>query len=77
MDEVSGATRTGESAGSAKSPESLSEQLAGYWANARFKDLPDEVVHAGKRFLLDTLAAGVAGGRTSVVDTVVAAMQVF
>jgi 2-methylcitrate dehydratase PrpD len=54
---------------------SLSEQLAAYWANARFEDLPAEVVHAAKRFLLDTLAAGVAGGRTSVVDSVVHAMQ--
>jgi 2-methylcitrate dehydratase PrpD len=75
VDEVSGATRAGGSAESAKSPESLSEQLAGYWANARFEDLPDEVVHAARRFLLDTLAAGVAGGRTSVVDTIVAAMR--
>jgi 2-methylcitrate dehydratase PrpD len=55
--------------------ESLSEQLAGYWAAARFEDLPGEVVHAAKRFLLDTLAAGVAGGRTAVVDSVVAAMR--
>jgi 2-methylcitrate dehydratase PrpD len=55
--------------------ESLSEQLASYWADARFEDLPGEVVHAAKRFLLDTLAAGVAGGRTEVVDSVVAAMR--
>jgi len=33
------------------------------------------VVHAGKRFLLDTVAAGAAGGRTEVVDTVTAAMR--
>lgn len=54
---------------------SLSQQLAAYWAQARFEDLPPEVVHAARRFLLDTLAAGVAGGRTSVVESVVAAMH--
>ena len=53
---------------------SLSEQLAGYWSAARFEDLSAEVVHAAKRFLLDTLAAGVAGGRTAVVDSVAGAM---
>lgn len=55
--------------------DSLSGQLAAYWANARFEDLPAEVVHAAKRFLLDTIAAGTAGGATAVVDTVVRAMQ--
>ncbi|RYF36103.1 MAG: hypothetical protein EOO21_02735, partial [Comamonadaceae bacterium] len=54
--------------------DSLSGQLAAYWANARFEDLPAEVVHAAKRFLLDTIAAGTAGGATAVVDTVVRAM---
>jgi len=54
---------------------SLSAQLAAYWSRARFEDLPTEVVHAAKRFLLDTLAAGTAGGATAVVDTVVRAMQ--
>ncbi|MDB6000194.1 MAG: hypothetical protein JWP52_1893, partial [Rhizobacter sp.] len=54
---------------------SLSEQLAAYWSAARFEDLPADIVHAAKRFLLDTLAAGVAGGYTEVVDSVVAAMH--
>lgn len=58
----------------ASQPLSLTEQLAAYWAPARYEDLPAHVVHAAKRFLLDTLAAGVAGGRTAVVDTVAAAM---
>ena len=49
---------------------SLSEQLAAFWARARYEDLPPEVVRAAKRCLLDTLAVGVAGGRTSVVDSV-------
>ena len=55
--------------------DSLSGQLAAYWARARFEDLPASVVHAAKRFLLDTIAAGTAGGATAVVDTVVRAMQ--
>jgi len=53
----------------------LSEQLAAYWSQARFEDLPEAVVWAGKRFLLDTVAAGVAGARTPVVDSVLAAMH--
>ncbi len=54
---------------------SLTEQLAGYWSAARFEDLPGAVVHAARRFLLDTLAAGVAGGRTAVVESVARAMH--
>lgn len=54
---------------------SLSERMAAYWAAARYEDLPETVVLAAKRFLLDTLAAGVAGGRTAVVESVVAAMR--
>ncbi len=50
----------------------LTEQLAGYWAQARFESLPAEVVHAAKRFLLDTTAAGVAGADTEVVQVVAA-----
>lgn len=55
--------------------DTLTARLAAYWAQARFEDLPPEVVHAAKRFLLDTLAAGTAGGATEVVGTVVRAMQ--
>ena len=54
---------------------SLSGQLGAYWAAARFEDLPQPVAHAAKRFLLDTVAAGVGGAETAVVDTVVRAMQ--
>ena len=46
--------------------ESLTETLAAYWATARYGDLPDEVTWAAKRFLIDTLAAGVAGADTAV-----------
>ena len=72
MDEVTPEARvsfTGSLSGS------LSEQLAAFWAAACYEDLPPEVVHAAKRCLLDTLAAGVAGGRNSVVDSVVRAAQ--
>jgi 2-methylcitrate dehydratase PrpD len=54
---------------------SLSEQLAAYWAEVRFDDLPAAVVSHAKRFLLDTLAAGVAGCRTDVVQAVITAMR--
>jgi len=73
--EVSGVAHIAASTEGSASRGSLSEQLAAYWAEARFEDLPPEVVHAAKRFLLDTLAAGVAGGRTPVVESVVAAMR--
>ncbi len=53
-------------------PASLSQQLAGYWAGVRFEDLPADVIHAAKRCLIDTLAAGAAGGDSAVVETVAA-----
>ena len=49
---------------------SISEQFAAYWATASLADMPDAAVKAAKRALLDTLAAGVAGGREPVVDAV-------
>lgn len=54
---------------------SLSEQMAAFWSAARFEDLPADVIRHAKRFLLDTLAAGVAGCQTDVVQAVVAAMH--
>ena len=57
-------------------PRTLTEQLADYWSAARFEDLPPETVRLAKRFLLDTLAAGVAGAKTEVVDAALAAAQV-
>ncbi len=50
--------------------QSVTETLADHWAGARYHDLPDEVIQAAKRALLDTLAAGVAGASTGVVATV-------
>lgn len=54
----------------ADTSQSLTETLAHYWAGVRYHDLPDEVIQAAKRALLDTLAAGVAGASTGVVATV-------
>lgn len=48
----------------------ISRQFAAYWASASLADMPDAVVTAAKRALLDTLSAGVAGGREPVVDAV-------
>ena len=45
----------------------LTESLAQYWATARYEDLPAESVRLAKRFLIDTLAAGLAGSGTDVV----------
>jgi 2-methylcitrate dehydratase PrpD len=50
----------------------LSARLAAYWAAATYADLPADVARAAKFFFLDTVAAGVAGGRTEVVDSVAA-----
>src|ERR1700694_1281112 len=38
----------------------LTEHLARYWADARYDDIPTESVRLAERFLIDTLAAGIA-----------------
>ena len=48
----------------------LSEQLAAYWSAARYETLPAETVRLAKRFLIDTLAAGIAGAKTDVAQIV-------
>ena len=53
----------------------LTESLANYWTAARFEDLPGDTVRLAKRFLIDTLAAGIAGANTDVADAVLAAAQ--
>jgi 2-methylcitrate dehydratase PrpD len=53
----------------------LSEHLAAYWAAASFEDLPPDVVRAAKRFLLDTVAAGICGSRSEVAAAVLAALR--
>jgi 2-methylcitrate dehydratase PrpD len=53
----------------------LTEQLAGYWASARYEDMSPQAVALAKRFLIDTLAAGIAGARTPVVNATLSAAQ--
>ncbi len=53
----------------------LIEQAARYWAEVRYDELPSAMVAMAKRFLLDTLAAGIAGAHTEPVQAVSHAMQ--
>jgi len=55
--------------------KTLSEELAQYWAGARYEDMPGEPVRLAKRFLLDTLAAGIAGANTEVVEVTLRAAR--
>lgn len=48
----------------------LTESLARYWASAGYEDLPADTVRMAKRFVLDTLAAGIAGASTDVASIV-------
>ncbi len=57
-------------------PRTLTESLADYWSAAPFEALPPDTVRLAKRFLIDTLAAGIAGARTEVVNTALCAAQV-
>ena len=65
-----------EEMSAAGAPRTLTETLADYWSAARYEDLPPDTVRLAKRFLLDTLAAGIAGAHTDVVDAALAAAQV-
>ncbi len=53
------------------STPSLSESVARYWAGCRLEQLPPDVVTLSKKFLLDTVAAGIAGAGTELADQVV------
>jgi 2-methylcitrate dehydratase PrpD len=53
----------------------LTEQLARYWSAVRYEDLPDEAIALAKRFLMDTLAAGLAGAGTEVVTAALRAAR--
>ncbi|HUP10154.1 MAG TPA: MmgE/PrpD family protein [Caldimonas sp.] len=53
----------------------LTERAARYWANVAYDDLPPEALRLTKRFLIDTLAAGIAGARTPVVESTIRAAQ--
>src|SRR5687767_10155948 len=48
----------------------LTERLADYWSAARYEDLPPETIRLAKRFLIDTLAAGIAGAGSEVAQIV-------
>ena len=45
---------------------SLTEQLAEYWSNARYEDLPAPIVAMAKSVLLDTLSVAVRGAESEV-----------
>ena len=53
----------------------LTEQAARYWAHVRYEDLPPAMVALARRFLLDTLAAGIAGAGAEPVQAVMRAMS--
>jgi 2-methylcitrate dehydratase PrpD len=53
----------------------LTERAARYWASVAYDEVPAQAVRLAKRFLIDTLAAGIAGARTSVVESTVRAAQ--
>ncbi|MGZ5233741.1 MAG: MmgE/PrpD family protein, partial [Burkholderiales bacterium] len=53
----------------------LTEHLARYWADARYEDIPAESVRLAKRFLIDTLAAGIAGAGTDVAGIALRAVR--
>jgi 2-methylcitrate dehydratase PrpD len=58
-----------------KAAGTLVERAADYWSTARYQDVTPEAIRLAKRFLLDTLAAGIAGARTDVVETAIAAAR--
>ena len=53
----------------------ISEQLAGFWSGVSADSLPDEVLAAAKRFILDTLACCVVGARTEAVEAILRALE--
>ena len=53
----------------------LVERAADYWSTARYEDVTPEAIRFAKRFLLDTLAAGIAGSGSDVVDVAIKAAR--
>jgi 2-methylcitrate dehydratase PrpD len=53
----------------------LVERAADYWSTTRFEDVTPEAIRLAKRFLLDTLAAGIAGSGSDVVDVAIKAAR--
>lgn len=53
----------------------LTERAARYWASVAYDDVPAGAIRLAKRFLIDTLAAGIAGARTAVVESTIRAVR--
>jgi 2-methylcitrate dehydratase PrpD len=53
----------------------LVERAADYWSAAPYEDVPAEAIRLAKRFLLDTLAAGIAGSSSDVVEITIKATR--
>lgn len=53
----------------------LVEIAAEYWSMARYEEIPTAALQLAKRFLLDTLAAGIAGSHTDVTDIAIRAAR--
>ena len=53
----------------------LVERAADYWAGAQYADVTPEAIRLAKRFLLDTLAAGIAGSGSDVVEVAIEAAR--
>ncbi|MFI5014148.1 MAG: MmgE/PrpD family protein [Hyphomicrobiales bacterium] len=62
-------------AGAATASPSLTERLADYWAAARYEDMPSAAIAMAKRFLLDNLAAAIAGADSEVTEIALRAAQ--
>jgi 2-methylcitrate dehydratase PrpD len=72
--DLAGAVVAG-SAVKAAAAATLIEQAADYWATARYPDVPAEALRLSKRFLLDTVAAGIAGAHSEVAAIATAAAR--
>jgi 2-methylcitrate dehydratase PrpD len=72
--DLAGAVEAG-SAAEAPAAATLIEQAAAYWATAPYQAVPAEALRLSKRFLLDTLAAGIAGSHSEVVEIAIAAAR--
>jgi 2-methylcitrate dehydratase PrpD len=72
--DLAGAVDAG-SAAEAPAAATLIEQAAAYWATAPYQAVPAEALRLSKRFLLDTLAAGIAGSHSEVVEIAIAAAR--
>ena len=58
------------------SKPTVTTTMSEWAAGLEFEQLSADAIYQAKRFLLDTLAAGIAGAHTEVVDAALAAAQV-